>query len=455
VHDVSGVASVTLRYRTDADGTNSTTSTQNETYAGGPEVGAWQALAMTQRTFPKGNVLNDPSIDFFELPAYIADEYYVQVTGLRSALIDYYVEAVDTKGYVRRSPIQHVYIGDGSGSSNGGDTVTVAPNPPVAGQGALIKYNPENRPLAGATTVRVHCGFNNWQSVISPDPAMTWNATDNVWQVSVAVPSNATQMDLVFNNGSTTWDNNGGADWHFTVSGGQPTDQWDMDGVRDAESVLIGTNNGMHLWAGLKGDVLYVACEDAGEGNDHFIFLALTPGAMRAAPWAKAGQVAGWDAFLADENTNDYEGWFDTTAATQAMTAANSGVLEGTINLRDEFGTLPATIHVAFAAYGNADGGTLVSGSQISASMDGNGNLEATEYVPVNLCAIGGVNLPADFDHDCDVDVADFDYFQSCVTQPGVPQTLPACLPADLDGDRDVDQADFGLAQIALTDLEP
>jgi hypothetical protein len=451
-HDVSGIASVTLKYRLDNDGTNPLASAQNETYAGGSEVGAWQSLAMTYRQFPKGNVLNDASIDFFELPTYIADEYYVQVTGIRSKLVDYYVEAVDTKGNVRRSPIQHVYVGAGNGSTPSDDVVTVAPNPPVAGTTVTISYKPAGRPLASATQVYLHCGFNQWNPVASPDAAMTWSASTSTWDKSVSVPSNATQLDCVFNNGAGTWDSNGGADWHFTVSGGTPTDQWDMDGVRDADSTQVATNNGMHLWAGLKGNVLYVACEDAGEGNDHFILLARTPGAMRSAPWAKAGTVATWDAYLADENDNSYTGWFDTTAATQSATGANGGVLEGTINLVDEFGTLPTTIYLAVALYPTADGSTLAYGSQIPASTNSNGNIEAAEYVAVNLCALGGGSTATeDFDHDCDVDLDDFSVFQACLTAPGVAQTLSSCQSADLDGDTDVDQADFGIFQLAYS----
>jgi hypothetical protein len=114
VHDVSGVSRVDLRYRLDLDGANPMTSDQNETYAGGAEVGAWQTLAMARRVFPKGNFFGDPSINFFVLPDYIADEYCVQVTGLSEVLVDYYVEAEDSLGHVKRSPIQHVWVGEAS-----------------------------------------------------------------------------------------------------------------------------------------------------------------------------------------------------------------------------------------------------------------------------------------------------------------------------------------------------
>ncbi|MEO1576399.1 MAG: glycosyl hydrolase family 57, partial [Pseudomonadota bacterium] len=47
VDDVSAVASVTLKYRVDLDGENSLATVDNETYAGGPGVGAWQSVTMT------------------------------------------------------------------------------------------------------------------------------------------------------------------------------------------------------------------------------------------------------------------------------------------------------------------------------------------------------------------------------------------------------------------------
>jgi len=116
VYDVSGVTRADLKYRIDADGVNPLTDDENETYAGGPGVGSWQNLSMSRRLFPKGNLFGDPDIDFSVLPDYIADEYYVQVSGFSETLIDYYVEAEDSSGNVKRSPIQHVYIGESNSS---------------------------------------------------------------------------------------------------------------------------------------------------------------------------------------------------------------------------------------------------------------------------------------------------------------------------------------------------
>ena len=47
---------------------------------------------------------------------------------------------------------------------------------------------------------------------------MTFNSASNWWQYTVTVPANATNLNCVFNNGSGTWDNNGGANWNFNVS---------------------------------------------------------------------------------------------------------------------------------------------------------------------------------------------------------------------------------------------
>ncbi|MFZ4575931.1 MAG: GC-type dockerin domain-anchored protein, partial [Phycisphaerales bacterium] len=403
VYDVSGPVTAVLKYRIDSDGQNPVGSVQNETYAGGGEVGPWLSLPMTRRVFPAGNVFNDPGIDFFVMPTVIAEQVSARIVGVRDRLVDYYIEATDPRGNVRRGEIQHVYVGTGSPSGGGGSTVELTPAVPIAGQAVTVTYNAQGRALSGAASVRLHCGFNNWNQVVAPDPIMT--NSNGVWVSTVLVPPTASQLDVVFNNGAGLWDNNGGQDWHFAVTGSAPIDQWEMDGVRDTDSVLVAQNGSMRLWAGMKGDVLYVAANDAGEGNDHFVFVAAEPGAMITAPWAKAGRVAAWSCFLADENNNDYEGWFDTTASPLAATGSNGGVLEGTIDLRAELGELPESIFLAVGPFATADGGALVWGSQVPTAISANGEIDAGEYVPVRLCEIGGpLCCPADFNRDGAVD---------------------------------------------------
>lgn len=429
-YDVSGISNVTLHYRVDNDGNNPLTRTDNETYAGGPEVGGWQSVPMTFRDFPAENINNDPNINFFESPTYIADEYYTQITGLSDVLIDYYVEAVDGNGLIKRTPIQHVYIGDGSGSTGGGgDVVTVVPDSPQAGQSALIQYDPAGRPLVGASQVFLHYGFNGWDPVISPDPAMTWNTTDSVWEISVNVSPTATVLDIVFNDGQGNWDNNNGQDWHFTVEGGSPPPQsWTMDGQLDSDAVLVAQNGAYELYAGLSGDILYVATQDAGEGSDHFILVANPPGTMGTAPWAKSGSVAEWSAFLAQETDNLFTGWFDANASTEFASGNGSGYLEGTIHLGEAFGLIPDTIHLAVAHYASPDGGALVASEQVPSTINSDGNVDAGEYIAVDLSSLVGIPVCGDGSLDpseeCDNGVNNSDTTpDACRTDC----TLPSC----------------------------
>lgn len=384
-YDVSGVSSIALKWRVDVDGENSIASVQNETYAGGAEVGAWNTMPMAANPMPA------PPAGILAA-TYRAERYSAAIEDQENVLIDYYVEAVDGAGNVKKSDIQHVWVG-AAGSTGGGDVVTTSPSPAQASQLVLVQYNPSGRPLAGAGTVLMHYGFNNWAQVVSPDPAMSWNAETSRWELRVNVPPTASQFDVVFNNGSGTWDNNGGADWHFAVQGAvQPGPTWTMNGVLDADATLAAQNGGLSLWYGVREGLLYVATNDAGEGNDHFIFVADAPGALGAAPWAKAGQVANWAAFLADENNNDYEAWFDAVGATQAMTGPNGGVLEGTIDLTGEFGAATDEVCLAVGVYGNNDGGDLVAGSQVPAGTNGNGNIEAAEFICVPTRLKGDLN---------------------------------------------------------------
>jgi hypothetical protein len=119
VHDVSGLARVQLLVRQDADGHNDPATTVNETYAGGAGVGAWTARDMTRRVMPTGEPWDMPGIDLTVLPTRIADQYWLQLSGYDDVLLDYYVEAEDALGHVKRSPIQHVYVG--ANSPGGGE----------------------------------------------------------------------------------------------------------------------------------------------------------------------------------------------------------------------------------------------------------------------------------------------------------------------------------------------
>ena len=130
-YDVSGLTSVTLKYRVDADGENPLASIENETYAGGAEVGDWVSIVMdSSDVAPPSGILS---------PSYRALRYGGDITGLEDSLVDYYVEAIDGNGNVQRTDIQHVYVG--ASAISGGDRVVLTPDPAVADQSAIFTYD--------------------------------------------------------------------------------------------------------------------------------------------------------------------------------------------------------------------------------------------------------------------------------------------------------------------------
>lgn len=141
--DVSGIQSAVLKYRIDNDGSNPLTSNQNETYAGGSEVGSWISANMNKRVMPKDNITNNPEVSFFMLPDYIADLYWAEINGISEKLLDYYIEVTDAKGNVTKTKIQHVWVGK---------NLDVAPK---------ITFTPENNYSATALDVTITATDSN------------------------------------------------------------------------------------------------------------------------------------------------------------------------------------------------------------------------------------------------------------------------------------------------------
>jgi len=386
VYDISGVSEVELLYRIDGDGSNPLTDDDNETFAGGPGVGAWRAQPMLRRSFPAGNVYNDPNIDFFVMPSYIADQYTAHLSDADivaegDVLVDYFVRAFDELGYEKRSDIYHVYVGDGEGS--GDDVVFWEPEDPRAGERVSIYYDAERGTLPpGSDPVFIHIGHSGWQEIIVPDPEMV--AEGDFWRYDYDSPNDAETIDFVFNDGLGNWDNNSGQDWHIPLA--DPTESpYEMDGAVDARARAIAANGPATLWADWDDGYLYVATEAAAAASDRFVFVAATPGAERGAPWAKAGRVADWDAFLADEGSNDYAGWTGVGGGVRAGVGPGSGpILEGYVHLGDLLDGAGGRIYLVMGEWGTDNGAALLWQVPGDGAPE-DGDLSASEYLRQHL----------------------------------------------------------------------
>lgn len=394
VFDLNGLSSVKLKYRLDLDGVNNPNNNHNETYTGGADVTDWVSIDM-QGTFIQSRT--NPQ------PIYKAREYSASITGLNNKLVDYYVEAVDSLGNISKSPIRHVWIGNNTGGGGGGGNngVSWIPANPTKNDTITIIVSGVNK---GG---KLHWGVNNqgnqWNTpnqVYWPAGSYLFNQTGPAVQSPMQGPINDTLMIKIgpFNNpiqfvnrvafvihfNDNTWNNNNGNDYHITIDGsGGGGQTFVMDGQVDAGVPLVASNQGLNLYCAWNGTQLYVATNSAqSTGKDHFIFITDSLNNMIQAPWAKNGLVTRWSAFLGNESINNWSGWFDHNGGVQ--NAAGS-FLEGTIGLQNELGYLPQRIFVAVGSYETPDAGILFS--QVPAG-NGNGNIEPSEFLEVNLSAV-------------------------------------------------------------------
>ena len=236
IDDVSGVDHATLCWRKDNDGNWPIASTENETYAGGPGVGAWQTLAMTNDYWPSNPGPKVPA----EVSAR-AQRYGAYVNGQTNCLIDYFIEAVDSRGNTNRSNIIHVWVGDqAGGSGEGGDTNVVVwirstYNYPAQGDVTAdtpIFVNTEAGPSGAVTRVTLGYtvdGGTNWTRT-NLTVNTNWGSLGGQWyNMALGLfPAGTTiKYYLEATDGVTTnWDNNRSQNYTVTVaegSGGSDT----------------------------------------------------------------------------------------------------------------------------------------------------------------------------------------------------------------------------------------
>lgn len=240
-YDVEGIQSAVLKYRVDNDGDNPLSSNDNETYAGGSEVGAWQSISMSMRVFPKTNVTNNPEIDFFILPDHIANLYYAEIAGLSDTLVDYYVEVTDVNGNITKTPIQHVYVGTSSSGNGGGPgqghnnpNLSWTPQSPRAND--TITVTLINQTQGGRMHWGVNENGNRWSMPIPayrPAGTFLFNGSGPAVQTPFNGPNSGTmtlkfgpfndpnqditEVNFVINYNDGSWDNNNGQDYHIPI----------------------------------------------------------------------------------------------------------------------------------------------------------------------------------------------------------------------------------------------
>lgn len=357
IDDANDVAAARLYVRQDLDGQNPIAENDNEVFAqNAAKVGAWSIIPMTNSWYPS---VQGPQVP---TPANRARKYDGTVSGYNNVLLDYFVEAVDTRGNTNRSDIQQVWVGQsgvvnpvtfqptvpdhcpgstlritynsagrnlsaanpvtasvryagavssndlvmsgtagglwsvtsaipagassavvtfksgGTTDDNGGNawsiaiatcavpaSVTFDPPAPDGCVPVRITYTPNDGPLKTASPVRIHVGYNGWQGVITPDPVMS--PTGSAWTFTYQAPAGAYEINCVFNNGGSTWDNNNGQDYRVAVTNCSPTNAvvTFQPGVpRQCDPLVITYNPAGRVLSNVNPVVLYQRYNGAG-----------------------------------------------------------------------------------------------------------------------------------------------------------------------------------------------
>mgnify|MGYP001026372485 CR=1 FL=1 len=374
VDDAAGVTNVTLRVREDLDGALDPVTNDNATFAGGPGVGSWIEIPMAVDPLPAATT--DP------LPLLRATRYSATVDGVAGTLYDYSVRAVDAAGNVTDSPIEHVAVGAGGSVAT---DVSWTPETPGPDDVITIILAGESRDVA------LHWGFDGFTT----PPAGVWptgtevfpggggavetpfgvDGVDRVLELGPFGADTPLHLDFVLHYADDTWNNNGGQDWAIVFDGGSSSEPpFGIDGILDAGTTLVDGVHPLHFQ--VDGDWLYLATDPAtGTGEDTFLVLGADGATTSAAPWAKAGTVPAWTAFVGSEESNGWAGWFDAPG-TSSVTSGS--VLEARIDLRAAFGGVrPAAVRVAALRYGSSDAGALV-GQTPSGDLDADVTLDET-----------------------------------------------------------------------------
>ena len=268
-------------------------------------------------------------------------------------------------------------------------TWTLTPSGGGAQQMA-VSYRPNNGPLASATQIELKLVVNGGTAQYF---AMT-NAGGGLWTYTAALPAGSTSATLSFQTpGGGTTDTN--ATW-TNVNVTLQTEAFVMNGLLDSPHYLV-ADNGMRIWAAVKGNKLYFATwSSQGGTNDHFLLLTNNFGNPEAHPWAKAGQsnfwFAGWPWLAAegDAGASPYSALNHGGASGRKAMGPGGNVLEGEVDLVEVFGSVPKVVYLAALAYGDNDGAGIASQCPVAWSADN--NLTSPEFLAVRVDSIRDEN---------------------------------------------------------------
>ena len=224
-YDVSGITNIVLKIRKDNDGNNPLGSNQNETFAGGGEVGSWVSISMTKRLLPNTATgltvaANNSQIEYFSqgLPLQNADYYFARIDDgsfpdFRGNLFDYYIEAQDGRGNLSKSDIQHVWVAD---DGNGGPTQSSASfsSDPRDCAPLTVTYVAAAGVLSNTVPVKMWISFNGGSSFSSNMMTHTGGGTSTYEVAQNLIPDNAPSAIVYFQNSDgTLTDNRSGQNW--------------------------------------------------------------------------------------------------------------------------------------------------------------------------------------------------------------------------------------------------
>ncbi len=224
-YDVSGISSITLKVRMDNDGVNSMANNDNETYAGGGDVGPWNSLAMTKRVLPNDRTslnaaANNGQIDYFITPPVNADYYFAKITqsslpNFRGKLLDYYIEAVDTRGNTNRTDIQHVFVENDGANLPVASAASFSTDPRNCAP-LTITYSANQGVLSNSIPVVMQISFDtgtNW----TPYTMTNIGGGTSVYTIAT-IPALATSAIIWFQNtNGTIIDSRNAQNWSTTI----------------------------------------------------------------------------------------------------------------------------------------------------------------------------------------------------------------------------------------------